>query len=184
MSSSEEPCYEITLLVRDNCLCLHLQRAARAVARRFDQAFRPLDLTNGQFSLLMSLNRPLPPTIGDVARLLAMDRTTLTANLKPLERRGLVEVAIDKADKRSRRLCLTPCGPRIAGGRRPYLARHPCRDRATRCRVRRRPAARRSTRSELIAFATVARIGACLRPNSSRRNFAALFRADARRRSP
>src|SRR5271165_1117618 len=110
MSSGEEPCYEITLLVRANCLCLHLQRAARAVGRRFDQALRPLDLTNGQFSLLMSLNRPLPPKIGDVARLLAMDRTTLTANLKPLERRGLVEVAIDKADKRSRRLCLTPSG--------------------------------------------------------------------------
>ncbi len=110
MSSSEEPCYEITLLVRDNCLCLHLQRAARAVARRFDQAFRPLDLTNGQFSLLMSLNRPQPPAIGDVARLLAMDRTTITANLKPLERRGLIEVAVDKADKRSRRLRLTRAG--------------------------------------------------------------------------
>ncbi len=39
-----------------------------------------------------------------------MDHTTLTANLKPLERRGLVEVAIDDADKRSRRLLLTPAG--------------------------------------------------------------------------
>ncbi len=110
MSSSEEPCYEITLLVRDSCLCLHLQRAARAIGRRFDQALRPLDLTNGQFSLLMSLNRPQPPKIGDVARLLAMDRTTLTANLKPLERRGLVVVAVDEADKRTRRLSLTPSG--------------------------------------------------------------------------
>ena len=53
---------------------------------------RPLDLTNGQFSLMMSLNRPKPPKIGDVSALLAMDRTTLTANLKPLERRGLVAV--------------------------------------------------------------------------------------------
>jgi DNA-binding MarR family transcriptional regulator len=110
MSSGKEPCFGITSLVRDSCLCLHLQRAARAVARRFDQAFRPLDLTNGQFSLLMSLNRPQPPSIGDVARLLAMDRTTLTANLKPLERRGLVEIAADSADKRARRLSLTPAG--------------------------------------------------------------------------
>lgn len=99
-----------TLEVRDACLCLHLQRAARAVARRFDAAFRPLGLTSGQFSLLMSLNRPEPPRIGSVAALLAMDRTTLTANLKPLERRGLVRVAIDAADKRSRRLKLTPAG--------------------------------------------------------------------------
>ena len=94
-------------MVRDTCLCLHLQRAARAVARQFDEALRPLGLTNGQFSLLMSLNRPEPPTIGNVAALLAMDRTTLTANLKPLERRGLVEVRIDSADRRSRRLILT-----------------------------------------------------------------------------
>ena len=113
MSSAKEPSYEITLLVRDRCLCLHLRRAARAVARRFDQAFRPLDLTNGQFSLLMSLNRPQPPSMTDVARLLAMDRTTLTANLKPLERRGLVEVASDAADRRTRRLSLTVAGREI-----------------------------------------------------------------------
>jgi DNA-binding MarR family transcriptional regulator len=101
---------ETTLHVRDTCLCLHLQRAARVVARRFDEAFRPLGITQGQFSLLMSLNRPEPPTIGSVAALLAMDRTTLTANLKPLERRGLVTVTIDPADRRSRRLALTAEG--------------------------------------------------------------------------
>ncbi len=96
--------------VRDACLCLHVQRAARALARRFDDVLRPLDLTHGQFSLLISLNRPEPPSIGSVATLLAMDRTTLTANLKPLERRGLVKVAIDREDKRSRRLMLTGVG--------------------------------------------------------------------------
>src|SRR5512139_507750 len=99
-----------THLVRDNCLCLHVHRAARALARRFDEILRPLDLTNGQFSLLMSLNRPEPPSIGSVATLLAMDRTTLTAALKPLERRKLVKVAVDKEDRRSRRLTLTPSG--------------------------------------------------------------------------
>jgi len=102
--------FDVTRRVRDACLCLHVQRAARALARRFDNAFRPLALTNGQFSLLMSLNRPEPPTIGSVSQLLAMDRTTLTANLKPLERRGLIEIAVDKADKRNRRLALTRKG--------------------------------------------------------------------------
>ncbi len=110
MSNANALSFATTLLVRDTCLCLHLQRAARAVARHFDEAFRPLGLTNGQFSLLMSLNRPEPPTIGGVASLLAMDRTTLTAALKPLERRGLVVVRIDDADHRSRRLLLTPLG--------------------------------------------------------------------------
>jgi DNA-binding MarR family transcriptional regulator len=102
-----------TVHVRDTCLCLHLQRAARAVARRFDTALRPLGITNGQFSLLMSLNRPEPPTIGSVAALLAMDRTTLTAALKPLERRGLVTVSVDAADKRNRRLALTREGSAV-----------------------------------------------------------------------
>jgi DNA-binding MarR family transcriptional regulator len=102
--------YATTLLVRDHCLCLHAQRAARALARRFDEAFRPLGLTNGQFSLLMSLNRPVPPPMGPVANLLAMDRTTLTAALKPLERRGLVRVEKDENDGRSRILILTAKG--------------------------------------------------------------------------
>src|ERR1700712_4347731 len=102
--------FETTLLVRDTCLCLHVQRAARALARRFDLALRPLGLTNGQFSLLMALNRPAPATMRSVAALLAMDRTTLTAALKPLERRGLVEVTVDPADRRGRLLRLTAEG--------------------------------------------------------------------------
>ncbi|MFZ2980274.1 MAG: MarR family winged helix-turn-helix transcriptional regulator, partial [Sphingobium sp.] len=102
--------FETTIDVRDTCLCLHAQRAARALARRFDTALKPAGLTNGQFSLLMSLNRPAPPPMAPVAQLLAMDRTTLTAAMKPLERRGLVEVHVDQADRRSRLLVLTDAG--------------------------------------------------------------------------
>jgi DNA-binding MarR family transcriptional regulator len=87
-----------------------MQRAARALARYFDEALKPAGVTNGQFSLLMSLNRPQPATMGQIATTLAMDRTTLTAALKPLERRGLVEVTVDDEDKRSRRLSLTMAG--------------------------------------------------------------------------
>lgn len=102
--------FETTLLVRDTCLCLHAQRAARALARRFDEALRPCGLTNGQFSLLMSLNRPQAAKMAPVAALLAMDRTTLTAAIKPLERRGLVRVSVDPEDSRGRLLSLTAEG--------------------------------------------------------------------------
>ena len=102
--------FETTIEVRDACLCLHAQRAARALARRFDVALKPVGLTNGQFSLLMALNRPAPPPMAPVAQLLAMDRTTLTAALKPLERRGLVAVQADPKDRRSRLLALTEAG--------------------------------------------------------------------------
>jgi len=102
---------------------LHLRRAARAVARRFDAALRPLGLTNGQFSLLMSLNRPEPASVGSVAALLAMDRTTLTADLKPLERRGLVRVMVDTADRRTRRLTLTTAGRALLAAAVPVWRR-------------------------------------------------------------
>lgn len=110
MRAAADPAFETTLLVRDTCLCLHAQRAARALARRFDDALKPAGITSGQFSLLMSLNRPQPANLGSVAALLAMDRTTLTANLKPLERRRLVKASPDPADRRARLLRLTDGG--------------------------------------------------------------------------
>jgi DNA-binding MarR family transcriptional regulator len=107
------PSFETTLQVRDSCLCLHVQRAARALARRFDDAMRPLGLTNGQFSLMMSLNRPEPPGMAAVASLLGMDRTTVTAVLKALQRRGLVKVTAHPADGRARLMTLTAKGRRL-----------------------------------------------------------------------
>jgi DNA-binding MarR family transcriptional regulator len=124
MSRATSPVsYQTTLRVRDCCLCLHVQRAARALARRFDEALRPLGLTNGQFSLMMSLNRPEAPGMGVVAELLAIDRTTLTAALKPLERRGLLKVKEDPADRRGRRLSLTAKGMKLLADAAPVWER-------------------------------------------------------------
>jgi DNA-binding MarR family transcriptional regulator len=119
MSKPDEISFATTRHIRDHCLCLHVQRAARMVARRFDEALRPLGLTNGQFSLLTSLNREQPATMGATATLLAMDRTTLTAALKPLQRGGYVEVTIDPADRRSRRLTLTRAGKSLLASALP-----------------------------------------------------------------
>ncbi|WP_377295769.1 MarR family winged helix-turn-helix transcriptional regulator [Rhizobium sp. SGZ-381] len=125
MSNPQVIPFSTTLHVRDTCLCLHVQRAARALARRFDAALRPLGLTNGQFSLMMSLNRPQPAPMGSVATLLDMDRTTLTAALKPLQRRGLVHVIADPKDARSRLLTLTPEGMAVLAAAVPiWTATH------------------------------------------------------------
>jgi DNA-binding MarR family transcriptional regulator len=113
MVTVASPTFQTTLQVRDSCLCLHVQRAARALARRFDDALHPLALTNGQFSLMMSLNRPKPPGMAAVASLLAMDRTTLTAALKPLRRRGLLKITADPRDGRGRLMTLTAKGRRL-----------------------------------------------------------------------
>jgi DNA-binding MarR family transcriptional regulator len=117
VNTAEVP-FSMTLHVRDNCLCLHVQRAARILARRFDAALKPVGLTNGQFSLLMSLNRPSMPgvpkaTVGSVAELLGMDRTTLTAAARVLFNRGLMTVEAEPDDRRSKILKLTAEGRKV-----------------------------------------------------------------------
>ncbi|SRR5260370_35073106 len=123
VANPSNPSLETTHQVRDSCLCLHVQRAARALARRFDDVFRPLGLTNGQFSLMMSLNRPDPPGMEAVASLLAMDRTTLTAALKPLQRRALLRIKVDPADRRARLITLTLKGRRLLASAVPVWKR-------------------------------------------------------------
>lgn len=80
------------------------------VGRRYDHAFRPLGLTNGQFSILMVLSRPQPTGMSELAEMLGMDRTTLTAALKPLERRGLLQLGRNTEDGRARQMTLTDEG--------------------------------------------------------------------------
>ena len=113
MSKNLNATFETTVHVYNHCLCFAAQRAARALSRRFDEALAPLGLTSWQFSLLTSLNQPEAPSMGSIAALLVMDRTTLTANLKPLEQRGFVEIAVDPADRRVRRLKLSSAGRRV-----------------------------------------------------------------------
>ncbi|MBP1842535.1 DNA-binding MarR family transcriptional regulator [Rhizobium petrolearium] len=115
--------FSTTLHVRDTCLCLHVQRAARALARRFDNAMKPIGLTNGQFSMMMALNRPEPATMSQVANVLAMDRTTLTAALKVLERRGLIETGTDPKDRRGKLLRLTNDGMTMLSAALPIWTR-------------------------------------------------------------
>ena len=123
MSKIDSASFQTTSHVYEHCLCFAAQRAARALARRFDEALAPLGLTSGQFSLLNSLNQPESPSIGSVAALLVMDRTTLTANLKPLERRGLVTIGVDPADRRARLLTLTSTGRKLLQSAMPTWRR-------------------------------------------------------------
>ncbi|TDK39224.1 MarR family transcriptional regulator [Rhizobium deserti] len=91
-------------LVDGECFCLNINRAARAMNRRFDDAFRPLGIGSGQFSVMMLLCDDHALSIGQLASRVGCDRTTVTALLKPLLRRGLVEMSVDRRD--SRRKCV------------------------------------------------------------------------------
>jgi DNA-binding MarR family transcriptional regulator len=92
------------------CVCLGLNRAARATSRRYDAVFKPIGITSGQFAILSALKRDKPVPISDMAELLGMDRTTLTRNLKPLETLELVAMKPDARDRRVRGLTLTAKG--------------------------------------------------------------------------
>jgi DNA-binding MarR family transcriptional regulator len=96
--------------VHQDCYCLNAQRAARRLARLYDDGLRPFHLNHGQFSLLMLVAGLQPVSMGQVADELVMDRTTVTAAVKPLERRGLLRAAASSADQRQRLLSLTPSG--------------------------------------------------------------------------
>lgn len=96
--------------VHEQCYCLNAQRAARRLARLYDDGLRPFDLSHGQFSLLMLVAGHQPVSVGQMASELVMDRTTVTAAVKPLERRGLLHTAASAVDQRQRLLTLTPAG--------------------------------------------------------------------------
>lgn len=113
MSRREPFPFASTRAVRDACLCFHTHRAARALAREFDDVFRPLGVTNGQFSILNAMNRAEPASIGEIAEFLAMDRTTLTAACKPLLRKGWISARMDPRDRRKQRVALTGSGHAI-----------------------------------------------------------------------
>jgi DNA-binding MarR family transcriptional regulator len=112
MTSATLP-IETVHLIRDQCLCLASQRAARRLARRFDRLFAPLGLTNGQFSMLAALSGQWQPRLGELADFLAMDSTTMTAAAKALERAGFVVLEPDPQDRRARRPKLTLAGRQV-----------------------------------------------------------------------
>jgi DNA-binding MarR family transcriptional regulator len=96
--------------VRDTCLCFATQRAARKLARRFDQLFKPLGITNGQYSMMVAMAGMGSPKLGHLADFLGMDHTTVTAAVKALEKCGLLTLRPDTEDRRARRASLTEAG--------------------------------------------------------------------------
>jgi DNA-binding MarR family transcriptional regulator len=107
MTTPRLPIQPLTLYTE--CYGLALRRAARAVSRQYDEAFASVGLSSGQFSMLAALAHS-SARIQDIAHMLDMDRTTVTAALKPLQRRKLVVVEVAEDDARVREVSITPEG--------------------------------------------------------------------------
>lgn len=98
--------------VAQRCAVFNLRRAARAVTGRYEEEMRGLGLKATQFSLLVATAVTGPIRVSWLARAMAMDRTTLTRNLKPLQGRGLVDV-VPGSDRRTRAVTLTERGEEV-----------------------------------------------------------------------
>ena len=95
-----------------NCTCFNLRKATRAVTQLFDEALKPCGLYATQFTLLAALSSKENVAITELSKALVMDRTTLTRNLKPLQKSGWVEV-LPGLDKRTKALSLTLSGKKV-----------------------------------------------------------------------
>ena len=96
-----------------DCNCLVVRQAARHVTQLYDRALQPYGLKTSQFGILASLARRGPMAINALAAALVMDPTTLGRNLRPLQRDGLVAIAVAPGDRRSRELRVTPKGQKL-----------------------------------------------------------------------
>lgn len=95
--------------ISTTCTCSNLRKAARAITQLYDEVLQPSGLLVNQFTLLVAIALAGSATITRLAQALVMDRTTLTRNLKPLVRQGLIEIEPGQ-DQRVRIIKLTDEG--------------------------------------------------------------------------
>ena len=102
------------------CTCTTLRRITRAVTASYDEALRPAGLRITQFAILRTLDRIGPVAVTRLAAEAALDRSTMGRNLDPLERRGLVRIAVGEKDQRERVVHLTDAGAAAIDAAAPF----------------------------------------------------------------
>ena len=93
-----------------SCNCTSLRKASRRISQLYDTALAPSGLKTTQRAILTQIGRSEPTTVGRLAEALVMDSGALAHTLKPLERGGLIAVAVDPEDRRNRLTTLTRQG--------------------------------------------------------------------------
>jgi DNA-binding MarR family transcriptional regulator len=107
-----------------DCLCFRARRVSRALTRMYDEALRPLGIAATQLTLLNAVAMAGEnATMGTLADILALDQTTLSRSLRPLEKAGLLAIGRDTEDRRVRVARLTPAGERVVEDALPLWTR-------------------------------------------------------------
>jgi len=102
-----------------NCVCFNLRKTTRVVTQIYDRIMKPSGLNGTQFTLLTAVAIAGSPTIANLAKNLLMDRTTLTRNIKPLEKQELLIITAGE-DQRTRIVTLTDQGENMLSNALPY----------------------------------------------------------------
>ena len=111
------------IIAESLCNCLAIRQAARQITQLYDAELAGCGLRVTQYSVLSILDRVGPSSVQDLAAALVMDRSTLGHNLRPLEREGMIRLAVDARDRRARRLELTAAGKTKLEESRPHWHR-------------------------------------------------------------
>ena len=98
-------------MIGENCACYHVRHAARVITRAYDEALKSVGLRGPQFSILTALKVAQDVSISRLAKEMGMDRTTMSRNLRPLERQGLVTVS-PEGRSQARTIAITEAGVR------------------------------------------------------------------------
>jgi DNA-binding MarR family transcriptional regulator len=113
-NSSSKSEFAIASQVPTACMGLHIRRASRILTQVYDAALRPTGLEANQFTLLVAIHLFKSVPITRLAQELFADQTTMTRNVKLLEKRGLVAITPGK-DRRIKLVSLTSEGQAVLG---------------------------------------------------------------------
>src|SRR5580704_13604271 len=124
---TENPYVKNSFRSESPCIVAAMRAATRRLTQLYDEAMAPTGLRVTQFHVLSELLRQSadPPTVGELAEILTMERSALGQTLRPLARDGFVDLGHDKRDGRRRPVKLTKAGKdKVAHGRRYWAGAH------------------------------------------------------------
>src|SRR5262249_24055401 len=94
------------------CAGLNSRLAARRITQFLEHRIAGTDISLAQFGLMAHVAAAADDTLGALTERTGLDQTTLSRNLRALEKAGLVEIAIVETDLPRRSVWLTETGAR------------------------------------------------------------------------
>jgi DNA-binding MarR family transcriptional regulator len=101
------------------CACFNFRKASRTVTQLFDQILAPCGLRSTQLVILLAVKVLGPCGLARLARELVMDRSTITRNILPLVKQGLLQVT-GKSGRAGKSVEITTAGQRALNEAVPY----------------------------------------------------------------